>query len=102
MNNSDIKHLVRATDPLTSINAAENSAKFSGGHKALILESLKDGAKSVRELERCTGLTVVQIDRRMAELKRSNEVELVCVNGEELTFQGTRVYRLPVRQLALV
>jgi hypothetical protein len=98
-----MKHLARATDPLTSINAAENSVKFSGGHKALILEALESGAKSVRELERCTGLTVVQIDRRMAELKRLDAIELVILNdGSELMLEGTRVYRLPVKQFELV
>jgi hypothetical protein len=95
MNNNDIKHLVRATDPLTSIIAAENSIKFLGGHKAMILEALKDGALSVRGLERCTGLTVVQIDRRMAKYKRDKLIELVTVGDTELIREGTRVYRLP-------
>jgi hypothetical protein len=95
MNNNDIKHLVRATDPLTSITAAENSVKFSGGHKAMILEALKDGAKSVRALERCTGLSIVQLDRRMSECKRLGLIELVMLGDTELICEGTRVYRLP-------
>ena len=94
-----MKHLVRSTDPLTSINAAENSVKFSNSHEAKILEALQYFAKSVRDLERCTGLSVVQIDRRMAKLKRDKKVEL-CMNGDtELIREGTRVYRLPVKQL---
>jgi hypothetical protein len=103
MNNNDIKHLVRATDPLTSINAAENSVKFSGGHKAMILEALKDGAKSVRALERCTELSVVQLDRRMAEMKAAKSIELVMLTKTDALIQeGTRVYRLPVYQLEIV
>jgi hypothetical protein len=99
---SDIKHLVRATDPLTSIAAAENSVKFSGGHKAMIMEALKDGAKSVRALERCTGLSLVQIDRRTSECVRAGLIELVTVGDTELIQEGTRVYRLPVCQLELI
>ena len=98
-----IKHLVRASDPLSSIHAAESTVHFAGGHKAIILKALKNGTRCSKELERCTGLTVVQIDRRMTELKATGAVQVVTLNdGAELVREGCRVYRLPVSQLELI
>ena len=97
-----MKHLARSTDPSTSHQSAANTPKFAGGHKAIILEALQSGAKCAKELERCTGLTVVQIDRRMAELKRLQEVEVVALDdGAEVIREGCRVYRLTVGQLEM-
>jgi hypothetical protein len=91
----NVKHLVRANDPLTSLNAALATPKFSSGHKAIILEALKSGPMTAKEIERCTHLTVVQIDRRMIELARSKCITVLTLNdGADVVRGGCRVWRL--------
>jgi predicted transcriptional regulator len=62
----------RRTDPITSHEAAAKAAKFAGGHAARILEALQQhGPQSAHDLSQRTGLSVVQVDRRLPELKAS-------------------------------
>lgn len=84
--------LVRAHDPLTSVYAAERSARFSEGHCKYILDALKRHPATAHELQASTGLTVVQIDRRLPELQRAGKARVVQVAGEDLTRCGARVW----------
>lgn len=85
-------HLVRAHDPLASIRAAERSVRFSEGHCRLILDALERRPATAHELQSSTGLTVVQIDRRLPELQRAGKARVVQVAGEDLTRGGARVW----------
>jgi predicted HTH transcriptional regulator len=60
----------RRTDPMTSHAAAIKAVAFSASHAGQILAVLKkDGPRSPHELSQVLGLTVVQIDRRLPDLK---------------------------------
>ena len=84
----------RLLDPTTSQNAARAAALFSGSHCERIAEGLKEEPLSAAELAKVTGLTVVQIDRRLPEMERDGRVEVVKVDGVTLTRRGYRVWRL--------
>ena len=84
--------LVRAHDPLTSVMAAEAASAFSGPHCERILLALKQGAGTAQELMDRTGLTVVQIDRRLPELFRNGKARVVQVDGQDLISDGFRVW----------
>lgn len=87
------QHLVRASDPLTSVMAAERSTAFSGGHCARILAALKlYGPSTAAELQNYTGLTVVQADRRLPDLAKAGQARVVQSNGADLTRKGYRVW----------
>ena len=91
---ADARLLVRAHDPITSINAAEQSVAFSGPHCDRILAALKQGAATPHELQQTTGLTVVQLDRRLPELLRNGKARVVKVAGEDLIRGNARVWEL--------
>lgn len=55
-------------------------------HKALILESLKDGPQSVREMASRTGLPVYTVSRRLNDLERSGFAELKGYEGSTPKF----------------
>lgn len=84
--------LVRAHDPITSVAAAEAASAFSGFHCDRILAALKQGPGTAQELMDRTGLTVVQIDRRLPELFRNGKASVVQVDGEDLIQDGYRVW----------
>lgn len=84
--------LVRAHDPLTSIHAAEGVARFGAGHCSQILTALAHGPATAHELQAATGLTVVQIDRRLPELQRAGKARVVQMAGEDLTRGGALVW----------
>lgn len=86
-------HLVRASDPLSSALAAEASSKFSGNHCDRILAALSNGLQATaHELQESTGLTVVQIDRRLPELSRYGKSRVVQRDGNDLVRNGARVW----------
>jgi DNA-binding HxlR family transcriptional regulator len=67
----------RSNDPGTSVAAAERAAEFAGSHKVRILRALEGGVtRAADQIARLSGLTVVQVDRRMHELQREGLVEL--------------------------
>jgi len=66
----------RRTDPETSHKAAARASKFATSHAGRILLALQlHGPRSAHGLGLITGLSVVQIDRRLPELKRIGEAE---------------------------
>lgn len=86
-------HLVRATDPLSSVMAAENTPQFAGGHCDRILAALKnEGPSTAHELQDATGLTVVQIARRLPQLKTAGKACVVQFDGADLIRGGARVW----------
>lgn len=68
--------LARRTDPKPSHAAAVKAAEFAGSHAERILAALRThGPRTAHELEHLIGLTVVQIDRRVAELRRQGRLQ---------------------------
>lgn len=83
----------RASDPITSVIAGERAALFAGNHYGRILAALaEEKALTAGELEQITGLTVVQIDRRLPELQRQGLTRVVQFEGEDLLRNGYRVW----------
>ena len=65
-------HRARKTDPATSHAAAARAGEFAAGHASRILAALQDnGPSTADEIAHATGLTVVQVDRRLPEMQRS-------------------------------
>lgn len=90
----ELKLRVRAHDPITSVNAAERSMEFSGRQQDRIVQALRRlGTATAAELAAATGLTVVQIDRRLPEAKRDGHAEVLQLNGEDVRRDGYRVWR---------
>lgn len=66
----------RATDPETSHIAAEMAAPFVGSHCDRILACLKlHGPLTKDEIATRTGLTSVQVDRRLPDLQSAGKAE---------------------------
>lgn len=83
----------RHTDPITSHEAAAKAVKFAGSHAERILEAIRRAPRNTPEYySAMTGLTVVQIDRRLVEMKRKNLIRVVQQDGQDLTYHGFRVW----------
>jgi len=66
--------LARNADPAQSHEAAARAAAFAPTHRDRILAALRQyGPLTAHELERHTGLSYVQIDRRMHELVKNHD-----------------------------
>ena len=93
---ADVISRVRATDPLSSVLAAEGASAFAGPHKDRIKLALgKLKSATAHELATATGLTVVQVDRRLPELKRDGVADVVEASpGVDLLRDGFRVWAL--------
>lgn len=89
----DFTQRVRRTDPATSKQAAVNAEKFASSHAGRILAALKKhGPKTAHELH-TTGLTVVQIDRRLPELSKLGLAKVVKLDdGADMVRGGFRVW----------
>lgn len=85
---------VRANDPASSVLAADRAATFASSHQDRILRALSNDELSSHQIAKLSGLTVVQVDRRLPELKRDGRVEVVMNGCEELLRDGYRVWRI--------
>lgn len=66
----------RATDPETSHGAAQRVAEFAGTHCERIIKCLPMyGPQTNDEIATRTGLTPVQVDRRLPDLEDRGEAE---------------------------
>jgi hypothetical protein len=78
--------LVRArkTDPPTSKRAALESVKFAESHAGRILRCLQlHGKRDTHQIAQITGLTVVQVGRRLqSELIQTGLVKVVDTSGK--------------------
>lgn len=92
---NDIRLLARARDPLTSITAAEQAQNFSGSHRTKIQRALSlIGSGTAHDIATKTGLSVVQVDRRLPELQREDVAHVLQLNGEDFVRNGYRVWTL--------
>jgi len=84
----------RRSDPGTSKAAARNAERFASTHAGRIMEELRKGPRTARGLAAMTGLTVVQIDRRLPELESAGLAEtLDDGQGGAVEIGGYRVWR---------
>lgn len=91
----------RATDPVTSKEAAAGVPRFESGHYYVITCALQTlGPMTVSALALATKLQEQQINKRLPELQRAGRVETVTTaSGDALTRPGAsgarqRVWRL--------
>ena len=71
MDGEAVNPRARATDPVTSHEAAQASFTFSASHKAKIYAALcESGGGTIHEIAARTGLDFVSVARRMPELVR--------------------------------
>ncbi len=84
----------RSADPETSKAAARRASAFSTSHAGRILLALQQhGPRSPKELELILGLTVVQIDRRLPDLKAAGLARVHRLDdGAEAVRGGCRVW----------
>jgi len=82
----------RKSDPATSKQAAVNAGRFAESHASRILAELRKSVATAHRLSELTGLTVVQIDRRLPELERAGLARPVMVLGQQLVIGGYRVW----------
>lgn len=77
----------RRSDPDTSREAARRARSLAGQHAAQILAVLRQGGnQTCTEIAVASGLTAVQVARRMHELVDAGEV--VVADGHGLTASG--------------
>ena len=84
----------RRNDPSTSKEAARNAAKWADSHAGRILQALKThGPRSAAELEQLLGLSLVQVARRLPNLKDAG-LARVCTldDGADMVRNGCRVW----------
>jgi predicted ArsR family transcriptional regulator len=91
----DANRSARKSDPQTSHEAARNAERFAASHAGRILAALKlHGPRSAHELSQLVGLSVVQIDRRLPDLKAAGLAEVAKLDdGADRTLGGFRVWR---------
>ncbi len=84
----------RASDPDTSKAAARRAAQFATSHAGRILLALQQhGPRTAHELNLLIGLTVVQIDRRLPDLKAMGLAQVKKLDdGADLVRSGCRVW----------
>ena len=94
MDATAIRTMVRAHDPITSIEAAERASAFAGTHRERIMRALRRPGYTLssKEIAELAGLTVVQVDRRLTEIQRAGQAMVVVVDGNEVTRDGYRVW----------
>jgi hypothetical protein len=79
----------RKRDPETSHAAAAKASRFSESHAGRIHVALTQGPATAHELAERTGLTVVQIDRRLPDLAALKLARVVTTDGKPVEEGGT-------------
>ena len=84
----------RRSDPSTSHRAAAMSVRFADSHGNRIVEALREhGRMSPVGIGGMTGLTVVQVDRRVIELERAGRIRQARDKaGTAFVWDGFRVW----------
>lgn len=67
---------VRASDPITSFESADQAKELASRHYKLIVEALKKGATGKTGIAKITGLDGHQVGRRLSELQKMGYIEL--------------------------
>lgn len=81
---ADARHLARGGDPETSHAAAARAKSIVGEHERLIFEAIKsagDKGACSKEIARATGLTHVQVDRRLGAMGARGHIKRLYVGA---------------------
>ena len=84
----------RASDPESSHQAAKRAERFAASHVGRILAALDQiTTGTAAEIAEASGLTVVQVDRRLVECERAGLCRVITYdNGRPLIRNGYRVW----------
>lgn len=84
----------RSSDPITSKEAAVNAEKFAATHAGRIAVALMAmGSGTAHEISQVTGLSVVQVDRRLPEMQRAGLARVLeGIDGKPLARGGYRIW----------
>lgn len=85
---------VRASDPITSVMAAERSTLFSVTQQSRILYELDAGPLTAKAIGAQAGMTVEQVCRRLPELEAAKLIEVVLLeDGTPRIVDACRVWK---------
>ncbi len=95
-------HLARAADPPTSHLAAQRSRTFATGHAERVMAALAtclqichERGATAAEIAAESGLTVVQVARRLPELQKAGRVKVLeHDDGADVIRAGFRCWAL--------
>ena len=93
---------VRATDPITSFEAADQAKDLASKHHKAIVEALKSGAMGKDGIAAATGLDGNQVARRLPELARVGEIELTGNTTKSKSGRSEREWRIKPKQMELI
>lgn len=85
---------VRATDPVTSFEAADQAKDLASKHHKVICEALKAGAMGKDGIAAATGLDGNQVARRLPELAKMGFIELTGNKTQSKSGRSEREWRL--------
>lgn len=84
---------VRATDPITSFEAADQAKELASKHHKTIIEALKTGAMGKDGIAAKTGLDGIQVARRLSELAKMGLIELTGNKAQSKSGRSEREWR---------
>lgn len=87
-----LRPLARATDPATSHAAASRAKNLAADHHAKILDALDKRDGTIYEIATATGLTHVQVARRMPELDEMGQAAPTDETRLSPSGRGCRVW----------
>lgn len=92
-----MKTLARATDPITSIEAAEKALNFLNDQEIKVMKGMRAiKVGTAKDIARNIGcLNDVQVNRRLAKLRETyGLVQHVYMDGELVRREGCALYKL--------
>jgi predicted ArsR family transcriptional regulator len=93
---------VRATDPITSFEAADQAKDLASKHHKAIVEALKVGAMGKDGIAAAAGLDSNQVARRLPELARVGAIELTGNTTKSKSGRAEREWRIKLKQMELI
>ena len=85
---------VRATDPITSFEAADQAKDLASKHHKAIVEALKQGNMGKDGIALATGLDGNQVARRLPELAKMGFIELTGNKTQSKSGRSEREWKL--------
>jgi predicted ArsR family transcriptional regulator len=85
---------VRATDPITSFEAADQAKDLASKHHKAIVEALKNGNMGKDGIAAATGLDGNQVARRLPELAKMGFIELTGNKTQSKSGRSEREWKL--------
>lgn len=92
---TEAQRLARRADPETSKQAAREAVTFTGKHEAAIFGAIHDAGErgaTAKEIARSTGLTDVQVNRRLGAMGERGLIERRYEGGELVKREGCAIW----------